>query len=219
MNQRCAIYARYSDSQQSPASIDDQIRKCSEYATSNGWQISNLQTFVDAALSGSGADRPGLNRLLDASADQPRPFDVLLVDDTSRISRNLSDAVRIVETLKFRGIRVVAVSQGIDSESDQSEVLHIVHGLVDSIYIKELAKKTHRGLEGKALKGLCTGGRCFGYQNLTTAEGVKQAIDEGEASIVRRVFEMCADGASLRTIAKTLNAESVPSVRPRAGKQ
>jgi DNA invertase Pin-like site-specific DNA recombinase len=60
MNQRCAIYARYSDSQQSPASIDDQIRKCSEYAASNGWSITNLQTFVDAALSGSGADRPGL---------------------------------------------------------------------------------------------------------------------------------------------------------------
>jgi site-specific DNA recombinase len=134
----------------------------------------------------------------------------VLVDDTSRISRNLSDAVRIVENLKFRGLRVVAVSQGIDSQNDQSGVLTIVHGLVDSLYIKELAKKTHRGLEGKALRGLSTDGRCFGYQNVTGADGVKQVIDEGEASIVKRVFQMCADGASLRTIAKTLNAESVP---------
>lgn len=77
----------------------------------------------------------------------------------------------------------------------------------------------HRGLEGRALKGLSTGGRCFGYQNTPGLEGVKQVVDETEAIIVRRIFQMCAEGGSLRGIAKTLNAEGVPSVCPRTGKK
>lgn len=219
MKLRCAIYARYSSDQQSPASIDDQVRKCSEYAAQHGWSVVDGEIYIDAAVSGSGTDRPGLRRILDASANASRTFDVVLVDDTSRISRNLSDAVRTVETLKFRGLRVESVSQGIDSQSEQSEVLMTVHWLVDSLSIAELAKKTQRGLEGKALRGLHTGGRCFGYQNIAGPDGVRQIVDESEAAIIRRIFRMCSDGVSLRGIAKTLNAEGVPSVRPRAGKQ
>jgi site-specific DNA recombinase len=86
----------------------------------------------------------------------------LLVDDTSRLSRNQGETSRIFERLTFLGVRIVAVSQGIDTHSEQADVLMTVHGLVDSLYIKELAKKTHRGLEGRAIRGLHTGGRCFG---------------------------------------------------------
>src|SRR5579863_6018502 len=104
----------------------------------------------------------------------------VLLDDTSRLSRNLGEAVRVFEQLNFAGIRVVAVSQGIDTESEQADVLMTVHGLVDSLFIRELAKKTHRGLEGRALEGLHTGGRCFGYSNTVTPEGVRLQINEAE---------------------------------------
>ena len=112
-----------------------------------------------------------------------------------------------------------ALSQGIDSQSEQSDVLLSVHGLVDSLYIKKLAKKTHRGLEGRALLVLCTGGRCFGYDNIGGDGHVRQQINPSEAAIVQRIFEMAADGGSLKVIAKKLNDESVRSPRPRAGKR
>ena len=117
------------------------------YAESKGWKIVPALTFSDKAISGAGLDRPGLQPLLRASTATPRLIDVIPVDDTSRISRSLADTVRLREDLNFRGIRFVAVSQGIDSD-EQSDVMMTVHGLVDSLYIKELAKKTHRGLEG-----------------------------------------------------------------------
>ncbi len=59
----------------------------------------------------------------------------------------------IFERLNFAGIRLIAVSQGIDSDNEQAQVLVTVHGMVDSLYVKELAKKTHRGLEGLVLRG------------------------------------------------------------------
>jgi site-specific DNA recombinase len=144
---------------------------------------------------------------------------VLLVDDTSRISRNVGETARFYEQLAFQGIRVMALSQGIDSQSEQADVLLSVHGLVDSLYIKELAKKTHRGLEGRALLGQCTGGRCFGYDNVAEAGIICQRVNPGEAAIVRRIFEMAAEGGSLKIIAKKLNDDRVASPRPRAGKQ
>ncbi len=101
---------------------------------------------------------------------QPRPFDVILVDDTSRLSRNVGDASRIREQLGFVGVRIIAVSQGIDSQDEQSDVLFDVHALVDTLYIKELGKKTHRGLEGLALRGYHTGGNCYGYCNMRVEE-------------------------------------------------
>jgi site-specific DNA recombinase len=193
---------------------------CREYAEQQqDWVFAEGHVYADEALSGAGADRPELVRLLKEASATPRPFDVLLFDDTSRMSRNQGDSARILERLQFLGIRWVAVSQGIDSQSEQADVLMTVHGLVDSLYIKELAKKTHRGLEGRALQGLHTGGRCFGYDNVSEANGVRLHINTTEAAIVRRIFEMAAEGGSLKGIAKQLNTERVPSPRPRSGKQ
>ena len=219
MKPRTAAYARYSSDRQSPASIQDQLRKCRECAAKHDWEFQDEHVYEDQALSGAGADRPGLVRLLEAASQLPRPFDVVLLDDTSRLSRNIGDIARAFEKLNFLGIRIVAVSQGIDTHNEQADVLMTVHSLVDSLYIKELAKKTHRGLEGRALKGFCTGGRCFGYDNVREGDSVRQQINPGEAAVVRRIFELAANGCSLKVIARTLNAEHVPSPRPRAGKQ
>ncbi len=219
MTLRCAAYARYSSDRQSPASIQDQLRKCREFASEKGWTFLEEHVYADEAISGAGSDRPAFELLIQSASLRPRPFDVLLVDDTSRISRNMGDAARFYEQLKFVGVRAFALSQGIDSQSEQADVLLSVHGLVDSLYIKELGKKTHRGLEGRALLGLSTGGRCFGYDNVTGDGCVRQQINPDEAAIVRRIFEMAAEGGSLKVIAKTLNDERVPSPRPRAGKR
>jgi site-specific DNA recombinase len=135
------------------------------------------------------------------------------MDGTNRLSRRQADQGNIVEQLRFRGFRFVAVSQGIDSISEQADVLMTVHGLMDSLYIKELGKKTHRGLEGQILRGNHAGGRCYGYRSERSEEGVRLVVNEAEAPIVRRIFEMSASGLSLKSIARTLNVEGVASPR------
>jgi site-specific DNA recombinase len=146
MTLRCAAYARYSSDLQSPSSIEDQMRKCREYATLRGFEFIEQHVYIDQAISGVGSDRPSLRALMAAAISQSRPFDVILVDDSSRLSRDTKDALTIFERLNFAGIRLIAVSQGIDSQDEQAQVLVTVHGMVDSLYVKELAKKTHRDL-------------------------------------------------------------------------
>lgn len=220
------MYARYSSDRQSPTSIEDQLRRCGEYATTQGWDVLSEHVYIDEELSGTGADRPSWLRLRVAINRNPRPFDVLLVDDTSRLCRNLGENSTFTDEMRFLGIRVVAVSQGIDTQNKQAKVLMTFHGLADEMFIEELASKTHRGLEGRALKGLNTGGRCYGYEGVDVdsvvgADGVpakQRQIIESEAAMIRRIFQMYADGLSLKMITKTLNRERIPPPRRRRGR-
>jgi site-specific DNA recombinase len=213
---RCSCYARFSTDKQTPISIEDQVRNCREFAEAKGWAFLDDHVYGDEAVSGAGEDRDGLRQLLKAAKSQPRPFDAVLLDDTSRLSRNVGFGSRIREELQFAGVRIIAVSQGIDSQDEQSEVLFDIHSLVDSLYVKELGKKTHRGLEGLVLRGFHAGGNCYGYRNIRTEGGVKLEVVEGEAIVIRRIFDMAANSVSLKKIAKILNSGAVPPPRPRA---
>jgi site-specific DNA recombinase len=216
---QCAIYARFSSDRQSTASIADQIRKCREYAARLGWTILEDHIYTDQAVSGASMEREGLTRLMECATSPNRPFDCILIDDTSRLSRRLADALNLYERLTFAGVRVVAVSQGVDTQSPQAELLAGVHGLIDSVYSRELAQKTHRGMEGCAAKGLPTGGRCFGYQTVRLPDGsARLDIKPDEAATVRRIFEMSASGMSYKRIAHALNGEGVRSPKLQKGR-
>ena len=219
---RCAaIYARVSTDKQSKSSTADQIRKCREYAETHSLAVPVENIFIDEAVSGVGADRAELQRMMTAALSPARPFAAILVDDTSRLSRNMQDTLSIFEKLNFAGVQLFAVSQQIDSRSDEADVLFTIHGLMDSRYVKELAKKTHRGSESAILRGLSAGGRCFGYDAVPVGEGTAKrlVVNESEARIVRRIFELYVQGLSLKKIAATLNAERIPPPRPRKGKR
>ena len=228
---RCAIYARFWSEKQNALSIDQQIRKCREYADRAGLRVLDQCIFADRAASGATDERAGLQRLLMSAKEKPRAFDVLLVDDTSRLSRKLSDALRIKEGLDFAGIRVNFVSQGFDSSAPQSQTLLTVHGLVDGLYLEGLREKTFRGLEQLALQGLHTGGRVFGYRHVPiesstkrdsygrpAIEGVRLAIDPNQAPTVRRIFERYPAGDFMKRIAVDLNRDGVASPQPREGR-
>ncbi len=216
-NNRCAVYARVSSDRQNPLSPTDQVRKCREFSQSQGLEILEGHIYTDGK-SGVGSDRSAFQKLLNASFAPGRPFDTILIDDTSRFSRSQSEQLTLIEKLKFAGLRVVFISQGIDTDSEQSDVQVTVHGLVDSLYVKELAKKTHRGLEGCVERGLHTGGRCYGYRTIPVGDGgsTRRVICEPESAIVRRIFEMSASGVSLKKIAKCLNGECVEPPRSRS---
>ena len=99
---RCACYARYSSDLQRQTSIDDQLAVARRYADQHGWTVVDRHIYTDEAASGSSMDgRPGIHALLAAAETTPRPFDVLLVDDSSRVARDLPDALHAVRHLSF----------------------------------------------------------------------------------------------------------------------
>jgi len=200
---KCAIYARYSSENQKETSIDDQIRKCREFASSKSWEILEDYIYSDKAISGSSiAPRESFNKLRDIALSEDSPFSYILVDDTSRVARNTREALQVFEELTFNNIYVYYVSQGIDTQKETASEMITLHGMVDSLYIRELAKKTHRGIEGRVLNGFSGGGRRYGYRSEPVYSGKKDRygnlepdgyilkIYEQEAEVVLRIFKM-----------------------------
>src|SRR5436190_22599683 len=143
---RTAAYARFSSDLQRETSLHDQLRTCREFADRCGWTWRDDHVYTDAAISGVSIEgRAGLQALLTAACADDRPFDVILVDDSSRVSRDLPDALRILQRLKFAGVRVIYITQGIDSASETAEPLIAVHGIVDSLDLRDMAAKIKRG--------------------------------------------------------------------------
>ena len=205
---RAAVYARYSSDRQSDASIDDQIRICHRRIEREDWVQGEI--YSDHALSGATALRPGYQRMLeDARAGR---FDVVLAESLDRFSRDQEHIAALFKQLSFAGIQLVTVADGAISE------LHV--GLKDTmsaLYLKDLAQKTHRGLEGRVRKGKAAGGISYGYDLVRTigVDGLpttgERTINAAEAAIVRRIFTEFASGDSPRTIAMALNREGIPA--------
>jgi DNA invertase Pin-like site-specific DNA recombinase len=137
--ERYVIYARYSNAGQNPLSIEDQFRVCRKFAQTHDW--TEVGVYSDKGISGAGADRKDYQKLVRAASSPNCPFTVVLVDDTSRAGRDLEETLRLHNLLRFHRIRLIAISQGIDSTSKQSKLLITVHGLVDEIYWQETGSR------------------------------------------------------------------------------
>jgi site-specific DNA recombinase len=116
--------------------------------------------------------------------------------------------------MTFLGIPVVTVGEGAISE------LHIgLKGTMSALYLKDLAQKTRRRLEGRVRQGKSAGGIFYGYRMERTlrADGTftagERSIVPIEAEIVRRIFSEFIAGRSPRVIAQALNAEGFAGPR------
>jgi site-specific DNA recombinase len=222
---RCAIYARYSSEAQRETSIDDQIRNCRAAAERNGWLVLDQYIRSDPKLTGrTFVGRAGLAELIRLAKTKPRPFDLILVDDTSRFGRYLPDVLRESDALAHHGVSLYFASDRLDSRDEAFRFAYIIKGIGDEQYVRGLSQKVHRGQEGCIRRGYAAGGTCYGYKNrlisdsspsgrggTATVLGALPEIIPEEADIVRRIMDMRATGLGFGTISKTLNAEGVPA--------
>jgi site-specific DNA recombinase len=210
---RVALYARFSSDLQRQTSIEDQLRAARARAAAEGWHVVIERT--DSAVSGATpfALRPGSKALLaDALAGR---FDVLIVEGLDRTFRDVGEQEAIVKRLEHRSIRIIGTSDGYDTHAKGRKVMRIARGLVNELYLDDLAAKTHRGLSGNFARGMSAGGRSYGYRTEDAPGGRRMVIDEAEAKHVRWIFERYAEGWSPVAIAHELNRRGVPS--PRGG--
>lgn len=222
---RAAIYKRYSCDMQRPASLEDQERNCREHAAQQGWIVLDEYVRSDVAQSGKTLrHRHALESLLtDAEQDQP-PFDVLMVDEGSRLTRKLKDALGIAELLKFHSVRLVIVNRKLDSDDPNFQTMLILNGMVDEQNSEQMRYRVRRGHIGRVLNGFSPAGRCYGYrskavpnanhpelQGRAAIEGYESIVYEPEAATIRRIFDLYAGGLSISDISRKLNGERVPA--------
>jgi DNA invertase Pin-like site-specific DNA recombinase len=165
--------------------------------------------YTDRALSGASILRPAYQSLLeDARLGQ---FDVVVAEALDRLSRDQEDVAGLFKRLCFAGVRLVTLAEGEITE------LHVgLKGTMNALFLKDLAQKVRRGLEGRVREGRSGGGLCFGYdvvrEHDSRGEPVHggRAINQAEAVIVERIFTLYDRGESPRAIAQILNRAGLP---------
>jgi site-specific DNA recombinase len=146
---RAVIYARYSSDLQSASSIDDQVRLCRERLERDGHELAKV--YTDRALSGATLIRSGIQCLLEEASRGS--FHLVYAEALDRISRDQEDAAAFFKRMTFAGVAIVTVSEGEINE------LHVgLKGTMNALFLKDLAQKTRRGLQGRVLQGLSGGG-------------------------------------------------------------
>jgi len=157
------------------------------------------------------------------AAASRREFDVLVVDDSSRLSRDSADATVTLRMLDFLGVKFVARADGIDTVANgkSSRLLYGIKSAMNEEFLRDLGEKTWRGLEGRVRAGYSAGGLPYGYRSEAVLDGRgqvvghKRVIHEPEAEVVRRIFRLYVgdEGGhphSAREIAHALNLDGIP---------
>lgn len=218
---RVAIYTRTACDAAGSTALKDQERTCREYAKRQNWIV--LDAFVRSEQPGKSGltidSRPVLNSFLMDGSMQPRPFDVLLAEDPSRLSRNLQNFAMIANRLHNNGIEWQVVRPE-NSNNPNAHRMFAIHEIVEKDPRENLRARVRRGLVGRVLKGFSVGGSHFGFRTAPVIDdarcmllGYKLEVSESEAAAVRRIFELYASGTSSSQIATMLNDEHVPPPR------
>ncbi|WP_167685965.1 recombinase family protein [Parasedimentitalea denitrificans] len=203
MTKRVAIYARYSSILQDVTSIEDQIRICKAYASSQGWTV--VEIYTDKEISGQSAARPGYQRMLRDS--ESHAFDVVLAEAIDRLARRTADTTNLRDHLAYRGQVLFTVNYG-----EITPILAAVLGMIAEQSSKDTAAKTRRGQVGATHRGRVAAGVAYGY-SVASGDGINRAVCSERAEIVIRIFTEFANGVAPAKIAAGLNADRIPGPR------
>ncbi len=214
MTQTAVAYGRksFDDPNDRTASVADQRVFAERYAERHELEL--IAFHGDDGITGATMERPGLRDML-AEVASGR-VGVLIIEDVDRLSR---DAEHLMYMVKLFRLHRVAVHTVVAGRID--DLVMAFKGIIGEQQRMRIAYTTRRGLKGKAMRGGATGGRVLGYRreiigdDAQGGERDRLAIDEEQADLVRRIFQLYAAGHSLKQVCAILNAEGVPSPRAR----
>ncbi|MDE7184104.1 MAG: recombinase family protein [Lachnospiraceae bacterium] len=209
-----AIYMRLSqddgDSDAESNSIVNQRHLLHSYVEKH-FENYDLLEFQDDGYTGTNFLRPGVSELLEKVRNGQ--VDCIIVKDLSRFSRDYIEIGAYLEQIfPFAGVRFLAVNDGYDSERFKGNVAGMdtsFKNLMNDLYCKDISVKVKSALKMKKENGIYANGSCtFGYRK-DPKDRHKLLIDDEEAEIVRRIFQMALDGLSSHKIAQIFHAEGV----------
>ena len=215
-----AIYCRVSTTEQAEEgySIGEQERLLIEFCNHNGYEV--YKTYADKGISGKDIQhRPAIKELLlDASG---RKFNMVISWKINRLSRKLSDAIKIVETLEKYGITYRSYSEPFESDTPAGRMQFQMMALIGEFERSTIAQNVKMGMCAKARAGEWCGGIApLGY-NWVPMEGTEDSgrrksrleIVETEAETVRKIYELYASGKGYKAIVNQINKAGYRSKR------
>lgn len=210
-----AIYARYSSDKQSGDTLKTQIDKCKAYCEQH--DILVCEVFTDEAKSGTTeGGRDQYARMVQMA--ESGLFDTIVAYKYDRIGRSFVETIRTVYELeRYYGVQVYSATEPSDP---------LVRNILLSVsenFSRQLGDRMTDTLKSTASQGFhCGGVAPYGYLSVKQADPIAGTDAKGrspqhvfyephqeQAPVVQRIFQMYADGHSMKKVAHALNADGI----------
>lgn len=179
-----------------------------------------VDEYIDDGWTGTNFNRPNFQRML---KDIKRGLiDTVVTKDLSRLGRDYIDTGYYVQRFfPENQIRYIAILDAIDTLEDagMSDIAPF-KSVINDMYVKDISKKIKSSLKERKTAGNFLGTSSpYGYMKNPNNK-YQLVINEDEAKVVRRIFDLYLQGYGLTRIAQILTKDgiSVPGEKRNIGK-
>ena len=184
-------------------SISHQKQMLEEFARRNG--LPNPTHFTDDGVSGTRFDRPGFLAMMEEV--EAGRVEAIVIKDMSRLGRDYLKVGQVMEILRQRGVRLIAINDGVDSLKGDDDFTPF-RNIMNEFYARDTSRKIRSVFKSKGMTGKhLTGTVIYGY--LWDEKREHWLVDEEAAEVVRRIFSLTMEGYGPYQISKLLSEAKV----------
>ena len=184
-------------------SISNQKKMLEDYARRNG--LPNPTHFTDDGVSGTRFDRPGFLAMMEEV--EAGRVEAIVIKDMSRLGRDYLKVGQVMEILRQRGVRLIAINDGVDSLKGDDDFTPF-RNIMNEFYARDTSRKIRSVFKSKGMSGKhLTGTVIYGY--LWDEKREHWLVDEEAAEVVRRIFSLTMEGYGPYQISKLLSEAKV----------
>ena len=184
-------------------SISHQKQMLEEFARRNG--LPNPTHFTDDGVSGTRFDRPGFLAMMEEV--EAGRVEAIVIKDMSRLGRDYLKVGQVMEVLRQRGVRLIAINDGVDSLKGDDDFTPF-RNIMNEFYARDTSRKIRSVFKSKGMSGKhLTGTVIYGY--LWDEKREHWLVDEEAAEVVRRIFSLTLEGYGPYQIACKLSADRI----------
>ena len=184
-------------------SISHQKQMLEEFARRNN--LPNPRHFTDDGVSGTRFDRPGFLAMMEEV--EAGRVEAIVIKDMSRLGRDYLKVGQVMEILRQRGVRLIAINDGVDSLKGDDDFTPF-RNIMNEFYARDTSRKIRSVFKSKGMSGKhLTGTVIYGY--LWDEKREHWLVDEEAAEVVRRIFSLTMEGCGPYQISKLLSEAKV----------
>lgn len=202
-----ALYERLSrddELQGESNSISNQKKMLMDYAKAH--DLPSPVHFTDDGISGTRFDRPGFMAMMDAVNDGT--VGTICIKDMSRMGRDYLKVGQVMEMLRQKGVRLIAINDGVDTFKGDDDFTPF-RNIMNEWYARDTSKKIKSVFKAKGKSGKHVASTCpYGHLK-DENDGNHWIVDEEAAEIVRRIFRQTIEGYGPYQIASMLEQDKV----------
>ena len=185
-------------------SISTQKKLLEDYAKAH--HLPNPTHFTDDGISGTQFDRPGFMAMMEQV--EAGNVECIVVKDMSRIGSDYLKVGQIMELLRIKGVRLIAINDGVDSFKGDDDFTPF-RNIMNEFYARDTSRKIKSSFKTKGMSGKHTTGLViYGYL-WADHKREKWVIDPEAAEVVKRIFQLTMDGYGPYQISQILTKDKI----------